>query len=51
MGMLWKRCFGQDKRYWRRTYKVCPISELRRGRASCGLQHGWAQHRAGGPVP
>lgn len=23
MGMLWKRCFGQDKRYWRRTYKVC----------------------------
>lgn len=21
MGMLWKRCFGQDKRYWRRTYK------------------------------
>lgn len=21
MGMLWKRCFGQDKRLWRRTYK------------------------------
>jgi len=21
MGMLWKRCFGQDKKYWRRTYK------------------------------
>ncbi|CAF4711185.1 unnamed protein product [Rotaria sp. Silwood1] len=21
MGMLWKRCFTQDKRYWRRTYK------------------------------
>ncbi|CAF1179052.1 unnamed protein product [Rotaria sordida] len=21
IGMLWKRCFGQDKRYWRRTYK------------------------------
>lgn len=21
MGMLWKRCFGQEKRYWRRTYK------------------------------
>ncbi|CAF1152572.1 unnamed protein product [Adineta ricciae] len=21
MGMLWKRCFGQDKKLWRRTYK------------------------------
>ncbi|CAF0976826.1 unnamed protein product [Rotaria sordida] len=21
MGMLWKRCFTQDKKYWRRTYK------------------------------
>lgn len=21
MGMLWKRCFGQDPRYWRRVYK------------------------------
>ncbi|CAF1193101.1 unnamed protein product [Adineta steineri] len=21
IGMLWKRCFGQDKKYWRRTYK------------------------------
>jgi hypothetical protein len=21
MGMLWKRCFGQDKTHWRRTYK------------------------------
>ncbi|CAF4701177.1 unnamed protein product, partial [Rotaria socialis] len=21
MGMLWKRCFGQEKKYWRRTYK------------------------------
>jgi len=29
MGMLWKRCFSQDKRYWRRTYKVCFISEHR----------------------
>ncbi|CAF2534664.1 unnamed protein product [Rotaria sp. Silwood2] len=25
MGMLWKRCFTQDKRLWRRTYKVCFI--------------------------
>lgn len=21
MGMLWKRCFGQEKKFWRRTYK------------------------------
>ncbi|CAF4327849.1 unnamed protein product, partial [Adineta steineri] len=27
IGMLWKRCFGQDKKYWRRTYKVSFIQQ------------------------
>lgn len=26
MGMLWKRCFGQEKKNWRRTYKVCYLN-------------------------
>ena len=29
IGMLWKRCFGQEKKCWRRTYKVrCVASQL-----------------------
>ena len=32
MGMLWKRCFGQDKKYWRRTYKVGFLLLVKRGK-------------------